>query len=196
MMSTFRVLRNENGSALTVAVLILLLLTVLGFVAVKSTTTELGLTSDDKIQRTSFYAADAGIEEGRAVLNDLKNGDSANWDRLLSGSQFVWHDGSGNNVNVSSLNQALDAGAGRSVGQANFTLQVRDNNDLDGNNAVDTDNIIILTSTGSFRGTQVTVEAVVRYAGPDDAYAQERYDADSSGSAARESTPVANAKRW
>jgi Tfp pilus assembly protein PilX len=196
MMSTFRVLRDERGSALAVAVLILMLLTIIGFVAARSTTTELGFSSDDKIERISFHAADSGIEAGRVVLNDLKSTDSANWDTLLSGSQFVWRDGNGSTVNASSLNQALDGVGGRSVGPANFSLQVRDNNDLDGNNAVDTDNILILTSTGTYRGKEVTVEAYVRYTGPDDNYAQEHYDANSSGSAARESTAVANAQRW
>lgn len=53
----------------------------------------------------------------------------------------------------------------------------------DENTNVDTDNIAILTSTGTYGSTRTVVEAYVRYAGGEDEYAQEHYDAASSGQA-------------
>jgi hypothetical protein len=78
---------------------------------------------------------------------------------------------------------------------------VRDNNDLDGNNQVDTDDIVILTSTGRHvtapgKMTQVQIETQVRYTGGGGQYAQEHFGTDSSGVAAGESGAVAAQQRW
>jgi hypothetical protein len=155
----------------------------------------------------TFYAADAGIEVGRALLNDLKTVDSGNWDNLLAGNQCDWEDVNGDAVSATSvatgnpdgdmsMNPLIEAVGTPNVGPASFQLWVRDNDDLDGNDQVDTDNIIILTSTGSYQNATVRIETQVRYSGGGDQYAQEHYDTDSSGVAARESGTVADAQRW
>ena len=65
----------------------------------------------------------------------------------------------------------------------------------DGNTNVDTDNIAILTSTGTYQTTLTVVEAYVRYTGGQDEYAQEHYDATSSGQARGGGTVTAS-KLW
>jgi len=73
---------------------------------------------------------------------------------------------------------------------------VTDNDDLDGTTNVDTDNIAILTSTGTFGSTLTEVEAHVRYTGGQDEYAQEHYDAASTGQAGGASGTVTGNSRW
>ena len=82
------------------------------------------------------------------------------------------------------------------MGAASFTLSVVDNNDLDGEPTVDTDNIIVLTSTGQHVNSQTIIRATVLYSGGGDQHVQEHYDTGSSGVAAREGTAATNSLRW
>jgi len=197
MLTECKILRNDRGSVLIIALLVLVLLTIIGISATNTTTTDIQIASNEKVHSMAFYAADAGIEVGRALLNDLKTADSGNWDNLLAvgGAQLV-----GQDAGVETLDDMI---ADNTVGvsRASFTLQVRDNDDLDGILTVDTDNVILLISTGEYELTptnvaQVQIETQVRYSGGGDQYAQEHYDTDSSGVAARESGTVAGEQRW
>ena len=176
------IVRDEGGSVLIIALLILVLLTMIGISATRTTNTDIRIANNEKIHRMAFYTAEAGIEVGRAALNDLKVADSGSWDNLLQ--------------DVTTLDAVIDAGGSRNVGDASFTLEVDDNQDLDGSMLVDTDNTIILTSTGSYGNAQAQIETIVRYTGGGDQYAQEHYDTDSSGTAAGESDTVASSQRW
>lgn len=205
MLTEFQILRNDRGSVLIIALLVLVLLTIIGISATTTTTTDIQIASNEKAHSMTFYAADAGIEVGRALLNDLKTADSGNWDNLLAGNTCSWQDADGNAVSATSsgtpgddmlINPLVLAVGTANVGPASFQLWVRDNDDLDGNDQVDTDNILILTSTGSYRNATVQIETQVRYSGGGDQYAQEHYDTDSSGVAARESGTVADQQRW
>ena len=193
MQKTTSILKNEEGSVIIIVLLVLALLTVIGITSSHNATTELDISTNLLLHKIAFYAADSGIEAGRAALNELKNDDSSNWDNLLGGNQFEWND-----QDVTTLDDVIDTEGGRNVGLATFTLQIRDNNDLDGNNQVDTDNIIILTGTGSYRNAQSQIEVYVRYtgAGGGDQYAQEHYDTASTGVAQGESSDVAQNLRW
>ncbi len=196
MLTEFQILTNDRGSVLIIALLVLVLLTIIGISATTTTTTDIQIASNEKVHSMAFYAADAGIEVGRALLNDLKTADSGNWDNLLAGgTQLV-----GQDAGVETLNGMI---ADNTVGvsRVSFNLQVRDNDDLDDNLTVDTDNVIFLISQGEYRLTatnvaQVQIETQVRYSGGGDQYAQEHYDTDSSGVAARESGTVADEQRW
>ena len=191
MQKTTSILKNEEGSIIIIVLLVLALLTVIGITSSHNATTELDISTNLLLHKIAFYAADSGIEAGRAALNELKNDDSGNWDNLLGGNQFEW-----NAQDVTTLDDVIDTEGGRNVGLATFTLQIRDNNDLDGNNQVDTDNIIILTGTGSYRNAQSQIEVYVRYTGAGDQYAQEHYDTASTGVAQGESSAVAQNLRW
>jgi len=190
------ILANEKGSVIVVAMIILALLTLIGISATTTSTTETNIATNDQLNKMVFYTADAGIEVGRQMLNSLKAANPAAWDRLLAGTAFAWQDSNGNPIMVSTLNQVVDATSNRQVGLGTFTLQVSDNDDLDGNLLVDTDDTLILTSTGSGRNAQAQIQVTVRYTGPADQYAQEHYDNRKTGTNANESVAVANNQRW
>lgn len=54
-------LNNEKGSTLVMAVVFLLLLTVIGIFATTTSTIEVLISGNDKINKMVFYAADSGI---------------------------------------------------------------------------------------------------------------------------------------
>jgi len=190
------ILKNDDGSALVYVLLILIVLTVIGLSSSRSTVSELKISGNDKLHKIAFFAADAGISTGRAVLNELKKADTGNWDMILDDTDsFTW-DG---NI-VSSLSDVLDPGdsvpdGDGTVGPATFSLSVRDNDDLDSNDEVDTDDVIILTSTVNYKGAQAEVEAYVHYLGSDE-FAQEHYDSKSTGKAGNEGIDATNTVRW
>ncbi|RKZ91852.1 MAG: hypothetical protein DRQ43_09655, partial [Gammaproteobacteria bacterium] len=171
------ILKNDDGSALIYVLLILVFLTIIGLSSNRTTVSELKISGNDKLHKIAFFAADSGISTGRAVLSALKKADSGNWDSLLAGNTFTW-----NSIGVSTLNEVLDSGGGRSVGPATFSLAIVDNDDLDSSTLVDTDNILILTSTVNYQGARAEIEAYVHYIGSDE-YAQEHYDSASTGKA-------------
>ncbi|MBW2000623.1 MAG: hypothetical protein JRJ29_22020 [Deltaproteobacteria bacterium] len=183
--------KDREGSVLIIALFMLVFLTLIGIAATTTTQIETQIAGNEKLHKVAFYAAEAGIEAGRAALNQLKEAHVSNWDNLLTGSELE-----GQSTGVSTLDAVIDDAGGRNVGSASFTLAVRDNDDLDGNTNVDTDNILILTSTGTYGNATVQIEARVRYTGGGDEYAQEHYDASSSGRAASEDTAVAQNIRW
>ncbi len=59
MKSFNRLLRNEDGSAIILALMILVLLTVIGIAGSNSTRTEMKIASNDKFHKITFYAAEA-----------------------------------------------------------------------------------------------------------------------------------------
>ena len=147
-MKAKQILKNQEGSVIVISLIVLLMLTMLGIWANNNSTIELQIAGAEKEQKIVFYAADAGIEAGRAALGRIKNVDRGNWDKLLE------NEGKPNDEKVElvgfpdikTLDGIIDAaGIGLNVGPAEFTLSVEDNEDLDGSDLVDTDNIIILT---------------------------------------------------
>ena len=188
--------KSENGSVLVVALLMMVLLTLIGISASNTSTTEMQISSNEQLNRMVFYAAEAGLNVGRQVLSDLKLANPGNWDSMLAGTAIAWQDADGNNVNVSTLDQVVDATWTRTVGQTTFNLQVQDNDDLDGNPLIDTDNIVLLTSTATYRNARAQIQAAVRYRGPADNYAQEHYDTGNTGTALNESAEITNQSRW
>jgi len=191
MKTFFNRFKEEEGSGLVLALFTLFILTLIGIAASTTTEIELQIAGNQKMHKTAFYAAESGIEAARAALNDLKVADIGNWDKLLAGTQFTW-DGQ----NVTSLDDVIDTAGGRNVGPASFSLEVVDNDDLDDNLLVDTDDMLIITSTGSNADAEVQVEARVLYTGSGNEYAQEHYDGMSTGRAATEELGVAQNKRW
>jgi Tfp pilus assembly protein PilX len=181
---------------MVVALLMLALLTLIGIAASNTSTTEVQIASNEQEIRIAFYAAETGLNVGRRFLSDLKVADPGNWDNLLAGTQFTWQDANGNDVNINTLNAAVDARWNRNVGGAVYSLGIVDNGDLDGLPFIDTDNTVVLTSTATFRNAEARVQATVRYTGPADNYAQEHYDTGNTGTALNESAEITNTSRW
>ncbi len=200
------IINNQQGSVILIAVIILAMLTIIGISATNTSNTEMKITTNALLYNVAFYTADAGIEAGRAVLNNLKtdpvDGDAGYWDLLLrnltvdpSGTLEVitW-----NGQPCTTLNEIIDAdgGGGRTVGLADFSLVLADNEDRDNMDEVDTDNTVVLTSTASYRGSSITIQAIVQAGGGGGTYAQEHYDAGSSGEALAESAVAESVQRW
>jgi hypothetical protein len=183
------------------AVIILALLTVIGISATNTSTTEVQVSTNAVLHNIAFYTADSGIAAGRAALNNIKITDAGYWDLLLrnlatdpAGTEaIIW-----NGQSCTTLNDIIDADGVRTVGPATFSLEIEDNDDLDGNDEVDSDDTVFLTSTldpdSPYRNTSATIRTTVRGGG--EAYAQEHYNAGSSGEAAVESETVLYDQRW
>ncbi len=195
------IINNQQGSVIIVAVIVLVLLTVIGIAATNTSTTEVQISTNAVLHNIAFYTADSGIAAGRAALNNIKITDAGYWDLLLrnlatdpAGTEaIIW-----NGQSCTTLNEIIDAGGGRTVGLATFTLAIEDNIDLDGNDEVDSDDTIFLTSTldpdSPYRNTSATIRTTVRGGG--EAYAQEHYNAGSSGEAEAESETASANVRW
>jgi Tfp pilus assembly protein PilX len=196
MRNIIPMLGQENGSVMVVTLLILVLLTIIGISASNTSITEVQISTNEQLSRIVFYGAESGLGVGRQFLNDLKTANPGHWDNLLAGNTFTWLDADGNEVDISTLDEAVDATWNRNAGLATYTLQVSDNDDLDGNLAVDTDNVIILTSTATYRNARARVQAMVRYRGPSDDYAQEHYNTGNTSGAVDENAEIAGSRRW
>jgi type IV pilus assembly protein PilX len=200
---------------IVVAVIILALLTVVGIAATKTSTTEVQISTNAVLHNIAFYTVDSGIEAGRATLNNIKIEDAGSWDNLL----FNIDADAGTEKSIKkrdpvacapdetcdctpdpcyTLNDIIDqiTPGGRTVGPATYTLTVVDNDDLDGNVEVDSDDTVFLTSTlvSPHRNATATISTTVRGGG--EAYAQEHYNAGSSGESAAESGQASVDERW
>jgi len=200
MQKTTSIINNEQGTVIIMAIIVLVLLTVIGISATNTSTTEVQISTNAVLHNIAFYTVDSGIEVGRAVLNNIKLADSGNWDNLLFNASdpppsvpriITW-----NGVDCTTLDEIIDAEGGRTVGPTAFTLTIEDNDDLDGDPLVDTDDTVFLTSqlVAPYRNATATIRTSVRGGGT--AYSQEHYDASSSGEAALESEGVSTSVRW
>lgn len=80
---------NERGSVINIALIVLLLLTVIGFAASYSTNTEMKISANFKSDSVAFYAAEGALEEARARLRGSKDSDYFAGDPS-SPSQPLW----------------------------------------------------------------------------------------------------------
>jgi hypothetical protein len=62
------ILHNQRGNTLVITLLMLTVLTLLGIAATTTTTLELQFSSNEKIHKKAFYAADAGTEVGSELI--------------------------------------------------------------------------------------------------------------------------------
>jgi len=89
-------LRNSQGVALIVALLVLLVLTLIGISAISTTTYETNIAGNERLYNRSFYSADAGVDYFYATNSSYlyapeKSGtfDSKGKGVDLGGDQFV-----------------------------------------------------------------------------------------------------------
>jgi len=212
------IINNQQGSVIIMAVIVLALLTIIGIAATNTSTTEVQVSTNAVLHNIAFYTADSGIAAGRAALNNMKIGDAGSWDILLrnlatdpagteaitlqDGTPCTWLTDDDPPVQkpCTTIDHFIDnpgiIGVKRTVGPATFTLAIEDNDDLDGNDEVDSDDTIFLTSTLElpYRNATATISTTVHGGG--EAYAQEHYNAGSSGEAAAESETASTNVRW
>ena len=63
-----KIIKNENGSIIVVALLLLVFLTIIGISATSNSRTELNVTRNSQIYKRDFYAADNGWRHGAMWL--------------------------------------------------------------------------------------------------------------------------------
>jgi len=155
--------QNQRGIALVVALLVTTLLLVIGTHFMFASLSEKTVSSNEVEAARAFYAAEGGMEHAKKSLEGL------DFSGVLAGTDDVF--------------QGKGKGKGKGVGSsavvvgATYTIQVSNNilangfprgtipADLLGSDIVDGDDIIVLTSTGTFRTGQQTVETVLQSEG-------------------------------
>ena len=75
-------IRNEEGSVLVIALMILVLLTIIGISTSTTSEIDVQIAGNDKLYKNVLYTADAGIEHVRAMLNSRLMLDPANASRI------------------------------------------------------------------------------------------------------------------
>ena len=71
-------LNNENGAALFVAVLVMLIATMVGYFALQNTNIEMKVAGNQRIYQRAFYRADAAAMEGAQRLYNEANANPEN----------------------------------------------------------------------------------------------------------------------
>ena len=66
------ILRNKNGVALVIALIMLLILTFIGISAISTTTFETNITGNERVGTDAFYASEAIFQIGLNQLPDTK----------------------------------------------------------------------------------------------------------------------------
>jgi type IV pilus assembly protein PilX len=91
-------LKNENGSVMIAAIMILALLTIIGIAATNTSTTEQHLAVNNLLYERAFYAAEAGFEHAKGVLkvpyneqnqSNIAMGNPGNWSFVLNQSGVI-----------------------------------------------------------------------------------------------------------
>jgi len=148
--------KDERGVASVIALLVAALLYLMGVMFLSVSSTEVTMAASRTNGLTAFYLSDAAIEHARRSLQgkDLS--------QVLDGTTPVF--AGGNTVNL----------AGGS-----YTVQVTNNilangfplstipADPSASATVDSDGIIVVTSTGTFRNATQVIEAIIRSNMPD-----------------------------
>jgi len=67
-MEKTRIIENESGSVLVIALIMLVLLTVLGITATSTSNIELQIAGNEREFKRAFFVANAGVEHARATL--------------------------------------------------------------------------------------------------------------------------------
>jgi hypothetical protein len=148
MLFTMKTYNSQRGAALPLVLLALLFLTLLGFMAMSTSSVEVRLSANERDYQQAVYTADAGISHMRAVLKDLLNvcnqhqQNDRDWD-------FVLRD---LGANCPPLPGPFPYSIQGNLGSFQYTVDVSDNDDGQdedppiANELSDVDGVIILTS--------------------------------------------------
>ncbi len=142
MLSLRSVYGNEKGMVLSVALMLLVILTVIGSAAVVVTRMDIKIAGNFKTGTKVLYLAEAGAEFARDAMNQGKDLDGNNMDEETQ----VFNTANGVNWDSSGVLNSLYAGSSGSV-----TIVEDPTNS----------NFAVITSTATFGGASNTVEIVV-----------------------------------
>lgn len=124
--------RDERGVVLVVSMLLLLVLTVIGIAAIGTSNFDILLSSVHRQRQSVFYAAEAGLDHGRSILNaDANTNKITAWTSKLAGAT---------EDNPVVLLNNVTYGTGYQ-----YTVTLRNNKEA-GGAATDTDGVVVLRS--------------------------------------------------
>jgi hypothetical protein len=166
---------NEKGSVIIAAVMVLALLTIITFMAMNTSNTELQISSNALIYKKTFYAAEAGLEhvmkliEGPFVAHNapkVETGARADWNFALDGSNV----NPANDLNADNIGEYdpdydgavwINAAA---IGGVTYTVSLWNNDDtaLGGDFQNDADGLVWIQSDAVHRrGSRVSIRVLV-----------------------------------
>ncbi|MBI3986900.1 MAG: hypothetical protein HY343_08280 [Lentisphaerae bacterium] len=140
--------QDGSGSLLTMVFGLAIVLTVLAGAAYFTSSSGILQTKQAGTMERGFYIAEAGVEHAKSILVNASNGFSP----LLIGS-----DGAPNTPD----DGILSFGDTVSLGDGSYRVKLTDDNDGDSNLFADTNNVVIITSTGLLAGIHKTLEVTV-----------------------------------
>jgi len=145
---------NERGMILVVSLVLLCMMTIIGVAAVDTTTTEIIIAGAEKDKRATFYAAEAGVDHGRLLLQNLfvsgniakmaLNPPDPDWDFALNGSQA----GINTATDTNYAGGAVWISNGSVTGGYTYTVRIW-NNDDGGGATNDLDDIIYMRAVAT-----------------------------------------------
>ncbi len=148
---------NENGAAMLAVMVTLVALTVIGIAATRTSNFESSNSGSQKRKQAAFYAAEAGLEHGKAVLNSMleaNGGSFNNWTFVLDGSSSLpggggslaaADSGDWNNRKYWKGGVSLLSDVSFFDGKYKYTVKVWNNRE-DASATNDTDNTIVMRS--------------------------------------------------
>jgi type IV pilus assembly protein PilX len=89
MKTTTAILRNEQGSVLMMAIMVLVLLTIVAFTAMRTSNIEVQISGNELLHQKYFFTAEAGI--ARAIKQLEQPFVNANAPLVRTGSQATWN---------------------------------------------------------------------------------------------------------
>ncbi len=84
-----KILNNQNGMAAFVAIMMMVMLTMIGVASIKLANDEVTIAGNEMNKTVTFYAAEAGLEQASAALQDSYEKTGFAPDAMPSGSQMM-----------------------------------------------------------------------------------------------------------
>ena len=142
---------QQRGAALPMVLLTILFLTLLGFMALNTSSVDIRLAANERDYQQAVYAAEAGVAHTRAVLKGLLN--VCNQSKIASGNDVDWDFVLQDLADCPALaGQTRPLSIQSSLGNYQYSVSLADNGDaVDPLSVVtpeedDTDKTIIMTS--------------------------------------------------
>jgi Tfp pilus assembly protein PilX len=163
--------KNEQGSILVIALLILTLLTLIGISASNTTQIEMQISRNDRQHKAIFYAAEAGIDHARALLGARLAAN--NRSNIATGSPLKWtfallgpDEAAGGNDDATGTTFANGTQwITRAIGNCSYTVTVWNNpGDAAGDAVTDGDSLLMVRSvaTGPKGISSVSIEVMLQ----------------------------------
>jgi Tfp pilus assembly protein PilX len=142
------ILKDQTGMALIIAILMLVVLSVIGIIAVNVTTIGAKITGNTRTSRQAFYIAEAGIEQARELLRSRIAGGSTVSAQLglVKGTDGFLVD----STNVANFSSADDMPFinTANIGNGNYRVFLTNDNSDGVTSLTDTNSQVTLTSFG------------------------------------------------